>query len=288
MGIDHHGHPREVLGRRPHHGGSADVDVLDQLRLAHSTLLGDILERIEVHHDEVDRFDAELLDGPHVVRHPAVGQDAAVDRGVEGLDPSVHDLREAGDLGHGRDRYPLVGQKAVGPPRRDQLDAQLHEPAGERLEVPLVRDGDKRAAHLHQLPRFGVVGLSSHAHPARPGIRRGDAPTRDEFDHPGQHAVLQCVDARGQARGRVVVVDGQGLLADDGTGVGAFVHVVHGDSGHLDPVAQRVTDAVGARETRKEGRVQVDDPVREAGEECRRDDLHEAGQHHQVGSRPAR
>jgi hypothetical protein len=60
-GVDHHRHRREVLGRRAHHRGAADVDVLD--RLGEARALRDlVLEGVEVHDHHVDRRDAVLLE----------------------------------------------------------------------------------------------------------------------------------------------------------------------------------------------------------------------------------
>ena len=72
-------------------------------------------------------------------------------RRMQGLDPAVHHLGEAGQRGHvadgkigGRDRR----ARAAG---RGQLDAQLHEGAGGFDEPGLVRGGKKGVAH-----RLGV------------------------------------------------------------------------------------------------------------------------------------
>ncbi len=89
--VDHDPDMRVVLGRRPHHGGPADVDQLD------AGLAG---ERVEVGHDQVDRGDVPGLEVGHVVGVRPIGQDPAVDLGVQGLDPAPEHLGGIGDPGH--------------------------------------------------------------------------------------------------------------------------------------------------------------------------------------------
>ncbi len=61
--------------------------------------MGDgLLERVEVHDDEVDRRDALGLHRGDVGGLVAQGEDAAVHPGVQRLDAPVHHLGEAGDL----------------------------------------------------------------------------------------------------------------------------------------------------------------------------------------------
>ena len=52
-------------------------------------------ERVEVHHDEVERLDAELRELLLVGLEPEVGEDAGVHPRVQGLDPAVEALGEA-------------------------------------------------------------------------------------------------------------------------------------------------------------------------------------------------
>ena len=53
---------------------------------------------IEVDADEVDRLDAVLLHRGDVLGVVAQGEQAAVDFGMQRLDPAVHHLGEAGDF----------------------------------------------------------------------------------------------------------------------------------------------------------------------------------------------
>ena len=75
------------------------------------------LERIEVDHHQIDGLDAQLGDGLHVAGPVPVGQDAAVDGRMQGLDPAVHDLGEAGDLRDAGDGQPGFSQVSGPSPR---------------------------------------------------------------------------------------------------------------------------------------------------------------------------
>ena len=109
--IDHDGDAVVVLGRGAHHRRPADVDVLDGV-LEGAAGLGDGRgERIQVDDDEVDRLDAVLAH--HGVVGAAPAEQAAVDLRVQGLDPAVHDLREAGDRRH-VDRVDAVAAQQPG------------------------------------------------------------------------------------------------------------------------------------------------------------------------------
>ena len=58
--LDHHGHVGVVLGGGADHRRPADVDVLDAV--VEGAAFGDgRLERIEVHHQKIDRLDAVLF-----------------------------------------------------------------------------------------------------------------------------------------------------------------------------------------------------------------------------------
>ena len=78
-----------------------------------------------------------------------------------------------------------------------------------------------------------------------------------------------------------------GLLGDHRAGVHARIDEVDRHAGHLDPVAHRVGDGVGAGKRRQQRGMQVDDPPGERLEQRGRHDAHVAGQHHQVGLRLA-
>ncbi len=118
-----------VLGRRPHHGRAADVDELDG---------GVGGERVEVRHHQVDGIDAVGRQVVEVLGLGAVGEDAAVDLGVEGLDPPAEHLGRAGHLRHLGVGDARLAQLGRGVAAGDQLPAQVGEALGQLDQALLV------------------------------------------------------------------------------------------------------------------------------------------------------
>ena len=143
--IDDHHNPFVVLGRRPGHARSTDVDHLNRLGRGHS-LPGDrLLERIEIDGDDVDRGDSLLGKLGHVALVGSIRQDAAVNARVKGLDPTPQDLWRLGDR---RDlfRFDSVGAEMLqGATGGDHFDAELYESACEGSDTGLVGNGEQGA-----------------------------------------------------------------------------------------------------------------------------------------------
>jgi hypothetical protein len=132
-----------VLRGRAHHRGAADVDLLDAL--VRRRARGDGLrERVQVGDDQVERLHAEVGELGHVGLQPAVGEDARVHLGVQGLDPAVQALGEPGEVLDLRHRDAELLDQRGRAARRDQLDAGVVQAAGQVLETGLVVDGHER------------------------------------------------------------------------------------------------------------------------------------------------
>ena len=135
---------REVLRRRAQHRRAADVDHLDRVLLPDAALRDHLLERVEVHADEVERLDLVLVERGAVVRPVAPRKDRRVDPRVQGLDPAAQQLRH---LRHVLDRGradPHLLEEGCRAPARDQLDVEAGQAARELLQPGLVVDGEKR------------------------------------------------------------------------------------------------------------------------------------------------
>ena len=154
-GIEHVGVPRRrrddgdvgvVLRRRPHHGGAADVDLLDAV-VDPGSGGHRLLERVEVHDDQLEREDAEVLELLPMGVLAQVGEQPAVDVRVERLHPAVERLGEARDIADRSDGYAGGSDGAGGGPRRDDLDAGEREAACQLLEPGLVVHRDEGASH---------------------------------------------------------------------------------------------------------------------------------------------
>jgi hypothetical protein len=139
-------HVREVLRCCPKHRGPADVDHLDGVLFVHGAPGDDVLERVEVDADEVEGLDPVLVEGGGVVRAVAAREDRRMDVRVERLDSPAEQLGHLGQLLDGSDRDSDLleerGRAAAG----DELDVELRQAPGERLQAVLVVDRDQRAA----------------------------------------------------------------------------------------------------------------------------------------------
>src|SRR5262249_9943787 len=132
-----------------------DVDVLDGV-IERAIVAGHrLLEGIEVHDDEVDRFDARLADRRHVRGRIAPREEAAVDLGVQGLDPAVQHLRVAGGIGDLGDRYAVRGEQLRRTAAGEDRYAEGRERPREIDDPRLVGDADQRLpdADVHRLAR---------------------------------------------------------------------------------------------------------------------------------------
>src|SRR5262249_5057881 len=145
-GVHQDGHARVVLGGGPDHGRPADVDALQDVVEGGGGPAGRLLEGVQVDRDEVDRLDPVEVELAQVLGVVAPGQDAAVDRRVEGLDAAVQHLGEAGQLGDLADPEAGPAQGPGGAARRDQLDAERGQAPAQLDDAGLVGDGEQRPA----------------------------------------------------------------------------------------------------------------------------------------------
>ena len=122
---------REVLRGRAQHRRAADVDHLDGVLLLHAVPRDDLREGIEVDADEVERLDAVLVERREVVGVVAAGEDRGVDARVKRLDASAEELGDLGQVLDALDVDPVLGQVVGGAAARDELDAEVGEPARE-------------------------------------------------------------------------------------------------------------------------------------------------------------
>ena len=132
-----------VLGRRAHHGGAADIDVLDGVLEAAVGPGHGLFERVEVDHHQIDGANVVIRHHRIVLAAPA--EDAAMHLGVQGFHPAVHHFREAGVVGHfaHRDAGFLDGaESAAG---GQQLHPPVGEGAGEIDDAGFIGDADQRA-----------------------------------------------------------------------------------------------------------------------------------------------
>ena len=145
-----------VLGRRADHGRPADIDVLDAVGIR---LVGrdGRLERVEIHHQQVDRPDPVGGERGLVLGVVADREQAAMHRRMQRLHPAVHHLGETGQVGDLRHRQAGILQRPVSAARRDQGDAALVQRPGEVDEAGLVGNREERAGDPHLIVRHSYV-----------------------------------------------------------------------------------------------------------------------------------
>ena len=131
-------HMRMVLRRRAHHTRPADVDVFDDL-VAAGALGHRRRKRIQIHHHQIDRADFVLRHGCQMLGIVAHRQQAAVDLGMQRLDPPVHHLREPGEVGNIAHHQPRIAQSLRRAPGRDQIHALGGQRAAQIDQADLVR-----------------------------------------------------------------------------------------------------------------------------------------------------
>ena len=131
-GRDHDRDVGMILGGGAHHRRPADIDLLDGVVAGHTG--GDRLdERIEVHHDELERADAKVNELRLMAGEPTVGQDASVDGGMQGLHASVEGLLESGDARDLGDRISGIRDRSRGRAGGDDFHPGVRE-RGRELE----------------------------------------------------------------------------------------------------------------------------------------------------------
>ena len=158
-----------VLGGGADQGGSADVDLFHRLVAVRAARDG-FLERVEVDDDEVDRRDPVRLHRFPVGGEVAPGEDAAMDRRVQRLDPPVHHFRVTGDVGDVACFEAGVGERPRGAAARHQRDAPFDERGGEFHQPCLVGNREQRPLHRYPIaighPRSLPCARPSRSHSA--------------------------------------------------------------------------------------------------------------------------
>ena len=139
-----------VLGRGADHRGAADVDILDHF-VERRAAAQRVLERIEIDDEQVDRRDAV---GDHRGEMRGIVADreqAAMHARMQGLQPPVHHLGEAGQRPDVQDRNAASSERRRRASGGDDLDAPPRQRAAEFDETGLVGNGDQSATDRRQI-----------------------------------------------------------------------------------------------------------------------------------------
>ena len=125
-----------VLGGRPDHRRTADVDLLDDFRLGGIAGADRLPKGIEIADHEVEALDP--VGGEILVVDLTPGQNPAVDSGVEGLHPPTEYLRRSCDLTHTGHFEPGLLKGRRGASRGDDLVSRGQQTLDKRSQVGLV------------------------------------------------------------------------------------------------------------------------------------------------------
>ena len=186
-----------VFGGGADHRRAADVDILDAI-VERSAFRDRRFERIEVHHQEIDRLDVVLFHRGDVLFIPADREQSAMHFRMQRLDAAVHHFGRAGEFGDVGDREAGFAKRLCRAAGRNQLDIKERELPGERDQSGLVgdrqqgsRDTTRMAAHDARASTSGgrkcirehgpLSGIHSHRlewqfrllRPVGAGARRG-------------------------------------------------------------------------------------------------------------------
>ena len=136
VGIAHDRHTLVVLGGAAQHCRAANVDVLNGLPESHVGLRHGLLERIKVHHHQVDERDVVGLGLTQVFGLVAPAEQSAVNFRMQRLHPAIHDFGKAGVPAHLGDREPPPGEKLGCAPRGKNPIAKTFDQGGRKFDQP--------------------------------------------------------------------------------------------------------------------------------------------------------
>ena len=133
-----------VLGRRPHEGGTTDVDHVDRRCLC-LVLEGRRIcpERVEVADHDVDQIDPVGLEVGEVIGITTIGQDGTVHLRMQGDHTVAEHRGETGEFGNVDHRDSGICDRSRRPTGRHQLDLEVVEGLGQFHDAGLVVDREK-------------------------------------------------------------------------------------------------------------------------------------------------
>ena len=162
--------PGAVAGGRAEERRPADVDHLDRLVEADELGADRRGERGDVDDDDVDRPDALARQLGHLGLDVAPGEDARVDRRVEGLDLAADQGRHPGQVRDGADVDAVGGEVVAGAVGGEDLDLEGQQVPGQSRDPLAV--GDRQQGSHPGCPSSDAAGRGLDALVLRPRITR--------------------------------------------------------------------------------------------------------------------
>ena len=140
--IHHHAHAFVVLGRRPDHGRTAYIDLLNNLGPRGACARGGFGERVQIDHRQRDRTNTVCCDIVGVLIGAA--QQGPVNGRMQGLHTPAQHLGRAGYGGDFLHRKTGATQQLGGAAGGHQIPAGIGKSRGELARAGLVRNAEKR------------------------------------------------------------------------------------------------------------------------------------------------
>jgi hypothetical protein len=149
--VHNHRHAVVIFRRASQHRRPADVNVLNGV-VQRDVRFGDRgLERVEIHHHEINGCDVVVLHGCFVLRVAPDVKQPAVDFRVQRLHPAIEHFRETGvlaDVLYREARLPQGFSRSAG---RNEFHPDGGQGLSERDQPVLVRNRQQCARNLHHV-----------------------------------------------------------------------------------------------------------------------------------------
>ncbi len=142
------GHVFKVFSGGADHGGTADIDVLDEVTEGNAGLGRGFFKGVEIDDHHIDGLNAVGGDGSFMLGIAADIEQAAVDLGMQGFDAAIQHFREAGQVADVLHAEAGVAQGARGAAGGDQLYAKTRQYLGKLHQARLVGNAQQRAPNL--------------------------------------------------------------------------------------------------------------------------------------------
>ena len=125
-GVHNDGNVGVVLGRGSNHRWATDVDLLDGFIALCSSSDG-LNKWIEVHHDQLEWLDVQVLELVDVIGEAQIRQKPAVNLGVKSLHAAIERLWKTSDLTDFNNRKTCIGYLLGGGACRNNLNPLSHQ-----------------------------------------------------------------------------------------------------------------------------------------------------------------
>ena len=125
-----------VFSRGANHRWSTDIDILHRVFQGAVVSRDRRRERVEVDDHQVNGRD--IVVAHDLIVCTAAPKNAAMNFRVQGFDPAIHHLGEAGVIGDFRHGNPLIAQQPAGSACGENFNTSLSQRAGERHDAGFI------------------------------------------------------------------------------------------------------------------------------------------------------